>query len=41
MKHEKRQRYVRTSKAIGLEAYKQAWQCFLATQEVQISLGKM
>jgi len=25
MKHEKRQKYVRTSKAIGLEAYKQTW----------------
>jgi len=24
-KHEKRQKYARTSKAIGLEAYKQTW----------------
>jgi len=41
MKHEKRQKYVRTSKAIGLEAYKQTWQSFPATQEIQIPLGKI
>jgi len=33
MKHEKRHRHTPPPTATGLEAYKQTWLCFLATQE--------
>ena len=39
MKYEKRHRHALSSKATGLEGYKQTWWRFLATQEVQIPLG--
>jgi len=40
MNYGKRQRQVRTAEATELKACKQAWQCCLATQEVQTPLGE-